>query len=82
MVSHAELIPLTGNTLCQYSRKYKPKKSQICLWKITESLEAFDLDLIPSESSSSARNTQWLAGRAALDALDIDVAKIVKRRLW
>ena len=62
----------------QVLKKIQTEKSQICLWKITESLEAFDLDLIPSESSSSARNTQWLAGRAALDALDIDVAKIVK----
>ncbi len=59
-------------------KKIQTEHSEICLWKITEQVDGFDLDLVPLESDHYTRNTQWLAGRAALDALDIDVAKIVK----
>jgi 4'-phosphopantetheinyl transferase len=59
-------------------KKIQTAVSEICLWKITESEDDFQLNIPADESLLKERNTQWLAGRAALDALGIDVANIVK----
>ena len=59
-------------------KKIQTEKSEICLWKITEELDSFDLNIIPSESENQTRNKQWMAGRAALDALNIDVSNLAK----
>ena len=77
MVSHLDLIPLTTLTL-PVLKKIQTDKSEICLWKITEAPQDFNLDITPSESNDAKRNAQWMAGRAALDALNINVTNIAK----
>ena len=59
-------------------KKIQTEESEICLWKITEDVNGFKLDIAPKESDNQTRNTQWLASRAALDVLDIDVANLDK----
>jgi 4'-phosphopantetheinyl transferase len=59
-------------------KKIQTTSSEICLWKITEKEDDFDLAITTSKSDLTQRNTQWLASRAALDALEIDISNVVK----
>jgi 4'-phosphopantetheinyl transferase len=59
-------------------KKIQSGSSEICLWKITEHECDFRLPIKADESKQTGRNRQWLAGRAALDALDIDLSQVVK----
>ncbi len=59
-------------------KKIQTNDSEVCVWKITEGQSDFELNLQPSESTQAQRNIQWLAGRAALSALHVDVSSIQK----
>ena len=59
-------------------KKIQSGKSEVCLWKITEQLSDFSVVSDNVESEHPNRNKQWMASRAALEALDIDVSKLKK----
>jgi len=59
-------------------KRIQSGEANLCLWKITEDITDFNLPISPKESDNLSRNQQWLAGRAALDALDVDVEALRK----
>ena len=59
-------------------KRIQSGEANLCLWKITEDIADFNLPISPEESDNLSRNQQWLAGRAALDALDVDIEALQK----
>lgn len=59
-------------------KKIQTGNAEICLWKITEQPSDFNLSTEGLESDKSTRNKQWLASRAALESLNIEVSNLQK----
>lgn len=59
-------------------KRIQSGEANLCLWKITEEITDFNLSISREESDNLSRNQQWLAGRAALDALDVDIEALQK----
>lgn len=59
-------------------KKIQSGNAEVCLWKITEEEGEFNVAVDDVASQVSARNKQYLASRAALEALNVDVSKLEK----
>lgn len=77
MKGTTDLIPLKVS-LVPVLKKIQAGKAEICLWKITEQIADFSVSTDDLESDHTTRNKQWMASRAALEALDVDVSKLQK----